>query len=59
MKRLFQRVATFLHHVTDAPETAPETREAAEELLEDVVDAINGNYRESAEDGDTDRPRPE
>ncbi|QDV85005.1 hypothetical protein [Stieleria magnilauensis] len=46
MKELLQRVAVFLMHVIDSPDTAPETREAAEELERDIVDAINENYRE-------------
>ena len=50
MKLLFQRVAAFLCHVIDAPETAPQTREAAEELERDIADAINGNYVEPDDD---------
>lgn len=42
MKELFQEVAAFLWHVIDAPETASETREAAEKLIEKVIDQING-----------------
>jgi hypothetical protein len=45
----------FLLHVQDAPETAPETREAAEELERDVVDAMHGNYVEPA-DEDSEEP---
>ncbi len=41
MTQLLQRIANFLYHVIDAPETAPDTREAAEELMEDVTDQIN------------------
>jgi hypothetical protein len=41
VKELLQRVAVFLYHVIDAPETAPETLEAARLLVEDVVDGIN------------------
>ena len=47
MRRLLQRVAEFLYHVINAPETSPETREAAQELERDVIDVINGNYRET------------
>ena len=50
MKLLFQRVSVFYRHVIDAPDTAPETREAAEELERDIADAINGNYVEPDED---------
>ena len=42
MKELLQEIAAFLWHVIDAPETAPDTREAAEELSKKVVAAING-----------------
>lgn len=52
MKELLQRIGTFLFHVIDAPETAPETREAAEELQRDVIDAINGNYVEEDDDSE-------
>lgn len=52
MKLLLQRVSAFLLHVIDAPETAPETREAAQELDVDIVDAINGNYREADDNAD-------
>jgi hypothetical protein len=52
MKLLLQRISTFLLHVVEAPETALETREAAEELARDVTDAINGNYREDEDDSD-------
>jgi hypothetical protein len=45
-------MAAFLYHVIDAPETAPETREAAEELSADVTDAINGNYVETVDDSE-------
>ena len=50
MKLLLQRVSVFLRHVIEAPETAPETREVAEELELDVDDAINGNYVEPDDD---------
>ena len=55
MRSLFQRIAVFLSHVIDAPETAEDTRETAETLLDDVQDAINGNYVEQPESPD-DRP---
>lgn len=57
MKELLQRMAAFLYHVIDAPETAPETREAAKELSADVTDAINGNY--VAPDNDDESEEPE
>ena len=41
MKELLQQIAAFLWHVIDAPDTAPETRETAQVLVEDIVDAIN------------------
>jgi hypothetical protein len=41
MKELLQQITAFLWHVIDAPETAPETRETAQVLVEEVVDAIN------------------
>lgn len=41
MKELLQQMAAFLWHVIDAPETSPDTRQAAEVLVEEVVDAIN------------------
>lgn len=41
MKELLQRLAVFLYHVIEAPESAPETTETAKELIEEVVDAIN------------------
>jgi hypothetical protein len=41
MKLLLQRIAAMLWHIIDAPETAPDTRDAAKELVDDVVDAIN------------------
>ena len=41
MKLLLQRIAAMLWHIIDAPETSPDTREAAEELVDDVIDAIN------------------
>jgi len=41
MKELLQRIAVFLSHVIDAPETSPDTRDAAEELVDNVTDAIN------------------
>ena len=50
MKLLLQRVSVFLRHVIEAPDTAPETREVAEELEIDIDDAINGNYVEPDED---------
>ncbi len=50
MKLLLQRISVFLRHVIEAPDTAPETREAAEELERDVDDAINGNYVEPDDD---------
>ena len=50
MKHLLQRVAVFLAHVIDAPESAPDTVDAARDLERDVVDAINGNYSEDDED---------
>lgn len=46
MRHLLQRVAVFLSHVIDAPESAPDTVDAARELEKDIVDAINGNYVE-------------
>ena len=52
MKLLLQRISTYLRHVIEAPETAPETREVAEELSQDVTDAINGNYREEEDDSE-------
>jgi hypothetical protein len=54
MKQLLQRVATFLAHVIDAPESAPDTVEVARDLEEDIVDAINGNYAEPSEEDDSD-----
>lgn len=50
MKELLQRVAVFLYHVIDAPETAPETLEAARLLVEDVVDGINDLPSDEASD---------
>ncbi|GAB5444324.1 MAG: hypothetical protein Fues2KO_46730 [Fuerstiella sp.] len=41
MKQLLQEIAAFLWHVADAPETAPKTKEVAEELSKKVVAAIN------------------
>jgi hypothetical protein len=41
MTQLLQRIVNFLYHVIDAPETAPDTRDAARELVEDVNDQIN------------------
>ena len=52
MKELLQRVSVFLRHVIEAPESAPETVEVAREIDADVVDAINGNYVEPADDSD-------
>ena len=52
MKELLQRMSVFLRHVIDAPESAPETVEAARELEIDVDDAINGNYVEPADESD-------
>ena len=54
MKRLLQRMAVFLAHVIDSPNSSPETVEAAKELERDVVDAINGNYQEESSDGKSD-----
>ena len=51
MKLLLQRVSVFLRHVIEAPDTAPDTREVAEELEIDIDDAINGNYVEPDDDG--------
>ena len=50
MKLLLQRVSVFLRHVIEAPDTAPDTREVAEELEIDIDDAINGNYVEPDDD---------
>jgi len=36
MKELLQRIGAFLLHVIDAPESAPDTQDAAKELLFDV-----------------------
>jgi hypothetical protein len=41
MAQLLQRIVNFLYHVIDAPETAPDTRDAAQELVDDVNDQIN------------------
>lgn len=41
LKGLLQQVAAFLWHVIDAPESAPETVETAQALVDDVVDAID------------------
>jgi hypothetical protein len=41
MKLLLQRIAAMLWHIIDAPETAPDTRDEAKELVDDVIDAIN------------------
>lgn len=54
MKELLQRVAAFLWHVIDAPETSEETRAVAEELVDDVVKAINERL---ADDGTGESPR--
>lgn len=43
MANLLQHIAAFILHVIDAPETAPVTRETAQELEELCADAINGN----------------
>lgn len=43
MANLIQHVVAFLLHVIDAPDTAPDTRETAEQLEELCADAINGN----------------
>ncbi len=52
MQHLLQRVSVFLRHVIEAPESSEETRETAEELDVDVIDAINGNYREEDDDSE-------
>ena len=49
MANLIQHIYAFLLHVIDAPETAPVTRETAEQLEELCVDAINGNLDPLAE----------
>ncbi len=41
MKELLQEIAAFLWHVIDAPETASDTKETAEDLSKKVVAAIN------------------
>jgi hypothetical protein len=57
MKELLQRIYAFVLHVAEAPESAPETVEAARELEEDIVDAFNGNYVEPSDD-DTEEDSP-
>jgi hypothetical protein len=43
VKELLQRIAAFLWHVSDAPESSEETRATADELVEEVLNAINSN----------------
>lgn len=41
MKVLLQQITAFLRHDIDTPETAPETRETAQVLIDEVVNAID------------------
>lgn len=43
MANLLQHIAALLLHVIDAPDSAPDTVEAARDLEPLIVDAINGN----------------
>lgn len=52
MQQLLKRVAAFLYHVMDAPESAEETVEAAKELEEDVVKEI----QRLGKDGEHNKP---
>lgn len=49
MANLIQHIYAFILHVIDAPDTAPDTRETAEQLEELCADAINGNLDPLAE----------
>ena len=53
MTDLLQRIAAFLYHVIDAPETASDTRDTAKGLVDDVIDQINQPDTED-EEGDQD-----
>ncbi|MEO2048816.1 MAG: hypothetical protein ABGX16_19845, partial [Pirellulales bacterium] len=50
MTDLLQRIAAFLYHVIDAPESAPDTRDTAKELVDDVIDKINQPDTKKPED---------